>query len=101
MRNRKNKNKISIIATLSSEMEKKTSSPRKKMFREKRIFLKENLTPQRHLLLKEAEVFAAKKNFKFIWTKNGQVFLRKHEDSSIIYVRCSADLDELAETQFV
>lgn len=50
------------------------------------IWIRESLTATRRRLFKAARDFAAKEKFKFAWTKNGKIFLRKNESSKFIYV---------------
>ena len=54
---------------------------------ESRLFINESLTQKCRELLKEVKSFKRNKHFKFVWTKQGKVFLRKVEDpSSRVYV---------------
>ena len=49
---------------------------------ESRLFINESLTQKCRELLKEVKSFKRNKHFKFVWTKQGKVFLRKDEDPS-------------------
>ena len=48
------------------------------------IFINEQLTPGSRRLFNIASAKKRDPNWKFIWTKNGIVFLRKDEQSNII-----------------
>ena len=98
IKNKFKKHKMTIITTLSSEANKRAILSQKKLFRAKNIYVKENLTPQRYQLFKEARSFAAQNNYKYTWTRDGNIYLRKIDNSNVIHVRCSTDLDGLAHT---
>ena len=44
-----------------------------------RIYVNESLTAQSRAIFSEAKKFRSQYNFKFIWTRNGKVYLRKDE----------------------
>jgi hypothetical protein len=46
----------------------------------------DHLIPRLQTLLYEAKQFRQANNYKFCWAKNGQVYLRQTENSSIIIV---------------
>jgi len=50
------------------------------------IYIRENLTSKSSFLFKQARDFRNQYNYKFVWTKNGQIFLRKNEAEKIINV---------------
>jgi len=50
------------------------------------IYIRENLTSKSSVLFKQARDFRNQYNYKFVWTKNGQIFLRKNESEKIINV---------------
>ena len=100
IKNKYKKDKITVITTLSSVANKKAILSQKKLFKPKNIYVKENLTPLRYRLFKETRLFAKEKDYKFTWTKDGCVYLRKNENSSVVHVRCSSDLVDLAHPYF-
>lgn len=51
-----------------------------------RVWVKECLSPVRRKLFGAAREFGKKHNFKFVWVKDGKVFIRKSEGSKIINV---------------
>lgn len=59
----------------------------------KYLFINENLTAQRRELLNQTKTLLRKKNFKFIWTNNGNIYARKGIDSQRIHVKSVADLN--------
>lgn len=58
----------------------------------KNIFVNENLTKSRKRLLWEAKQKAKNAGFKFIWTVNGNIFVRKAEECNSIAIKTNADL---------
>ena len=62
---------------------------------ENRIYLNESLTQRTRELLKEVKAFKRDNHFKFVWTKQGKVFLKK-DDGSSSTVRSFSSLEELA-----
>lgn len=57
-----------------------------------RIGIYDHLTPTTQNLFHEAKVFQKDNNYAFCWTKNGEVLLRKSDDSRIIRVTDSSVL---------
>lgn len=62
---------------------------------QKPIFINENLTSDKKRLYKEARQFAKEKRYKFVWVRNGNIFLRKDETSKIQLVDCPLFLKKL------
>ena len=60
-----------------------------------KIFINENLTPDRRKLFYLTRQKKDEKDYKFAWIRNGLIFLRKTENSEVIKVTCMDDLDEL------
>lgn len=60
------------------------------------VNLYDHLTPRLQSLLFEAKTFSGSNNFKFCWTKNGYVNLRKTDSSEIIKLATQEDLNALA-----
>ena len=54
----------------------------------KKIFLNENLTPRNKKKISSCE----QNNWKFVWTANGMVFLKKTETSDAVPVKNLVDL---------
>lgn len=50
------------------------------------IYINDFLTIQNKILLHKAKQFKKENNYKFVWTKNGLIFMRKEESSRIINV---------------
>ncbi|CAG9819880.1 unnamed protein product [Phaedon cochleariae] len=47
------------------------------------VYINEHLTSNNQSLLREAKEAARTKNFKFVWVKNGNIFMRKDERSRV------------------
>lgn len=87
--------KTTIIATFKSLSIKKAILGQKKLFMKKNVFVKENLTPARFELLKLTRIYAQENGFKFAWSKDGNVFIRKNESSPVIAVKNKSTLQRL------
>ncbi|KAF6204536.1 hypothetical protein GE061_002878 [Apolygus lucorum] len=62
---------------------------------EERIYVNENLTSFRALLLRRTKEKAREKGFKFVWIKNSVIHVRKIEGAPMVVVRCPQDLDRI------
>ena len=58
----------------------------------------DHLTPRRQKLFADAKSFKVNNNFKFCWTKNAMIYLRKSEDSPPIKVNDQRDLELLTNS---
>lgn len=61
----------------------------------KPIFINENLTNDKKLLFKECRKFAKDNKYKFSWVKNGNIFLRKDDNTKVHLISSSAVLNKL------
>ena len=95
LKNRYNSSKMTLIATMKAEMNKNAILSQKKMFREKNIYAKENLTKHRYNLFKQARIIAKEKDFKFVWTKSGNIYIRKNESARVVQVTNISVLNDL------
>lgn len=59
------------------------------------IYFNEHLTKNNRLLLKETKTKAREANFKFTWTKNCRIYVRRNETSPPIPIITAADLLKL------
>lgn len=59
---------------------------------QKSVFINEHLAPKRKQLLMQAKIKKNEKNYKFLWTKGGKIFVRKNETSRVIPIRSLDDL---------
>lgn len=60
-----------------------------------KLFINEHLTGRNKILLSKAKAAARDKQFKYVWTRYGQVFMRRNDTSAIFRVNCEADLLKL------
>ena len=79
--------KMNLIGKLKDKMTKKAILTQKKMFVQNKLYVKENLTPYKYGLFKAAKDFAHKEGYKFVWTRDGNVYIRRNEDSNQILVK--------------
>ncbi|KAG8242757.1 hypothetical protein J6590_059275 [Homalodisca vitripennis] len=52
------------------------------------IYLDESLTPKRRLLLKGAREFKKTNNYKWLWVREGRIYLKADDDGPVINVKC-------------
>lgn len=60
-----------------------------------RIYVNEMLTPKQAALFHKVRMFKKANGFKYAWSKNQRIFLRKSSDSDVIAIRSTDDLDKL------
>lgn len=60
-----------------------------------KVYFNENLTVANRKLHRDARIKAKDKNFKFVWVKNGKVFVKKNEEASVIHIKSTKDLDKM------
>lgn len=64
----------------------------------RRIFVNEHLTLTNKMLLKDCKDYAKENNYKYVWTKNCRIYLRKHEKSPPILVSTKSDLKKVTQS---
>eukprot|EP00794_Sanderia_malayensis_P002485 gene2485-2860_t len=60
-----------------------------------KVFINESLTSRNKNLLRLAKIKKRELDYKFVWTRNGTVFLRKEESSPTIKIAFLEDLEKL------
>ena len=60
-----------------------------------KIYINENLPKHLRILRGKANTRRKQHNFKYLWTKNGNILLRKNENSNVINIKASIDLDKI------
>ena len=61
------------------------------------IYIAESLTAKNRVLFKECLKFRRDYKFKYIWTNQGRVYMRRDKDSPSKIISCQADLEGLLE----
>lgn len=84
-----------IIVRFTDQATKDLWITKKKALRAEKIFLNDNLTKAQGHLFWQTRQQAKEKGYKFAWTKNGKVLVRKEEGSNIIAVNTATDLAKL------
>lgn len=56
------------------------------------IFINENLTQHRRALLSAARKLRTSCDLKYVWTRNGNIYVRENETTEIVNVKCDDDL---------
>lgn len=64
----------------------------------KYIYLNDQLTYNNRQLLWIAKTKAHEAKWKFVWVKNGNIFVRKNENSSSIIIKNAADIELISST---
>ena len=82
----------SKIAVLSAK-----KNQRNLQYRGSLIFINEHLSPNNRKLFNMASQLKHELNFKFLWTKNGSVFLRKHDGLEVIEVNDEEVISQLRD----
>lgn len=59
------------------------------------IYVNEHLTLANKIIHKETRDIAGRKGYKFVWIKNGNIFVRKNETSPILHIKNSESVKKL------
>ncbi|XP_044581469.1 uncharacterized protein LOC123263018 [Cotesia glomerata] len=59
------------------------------------IYVNEFLLPETHRLLLKTKEKAKNKKYKFAWSRNGKIYMKKDENSERFVINCEADLSRL------
>jgi len=59
------------------------------------IYMNERLTKLRRTLFYQTKVAATTKEYKFVWLSNGDILVRKNENSKIVRIKSSQDINNL------
>lgn len=59
------------------------------------VYINEALTPARRKLMAAARQVRREKSIKFLWVRNGKIFMRKEESAPVIHISCQADLNKV------
>ena len=60
-----------------------------------KLYVNENLTQRRKKLLWQTKQAAKERDYDYFWTNNGQIYIRKDEESNKIHIKSETDLDNL------
>lgn len=61
------------------------------------VYVNENLTAVSKSLFYKASVLKKEKNWKYLWTSNGNILLKKHDSATASVIRDESDLDKLLQ----
>ena len=59
-------------------------------------YISESLTPRNRTLFNECLKFKKEHNYKYIWTQNGRIYLRRNGEKPSNVISCNQDLDGLS-----
>ena len=60
-----------------------------------KIYLAESLTERNRILFKDCLKVKKDMEFKFIWTLDGKIFMRKDKDSAVRHINKKEDLQKI------
>ena len=60
-----------------------------------KIYLAESLTERNRILFKDCLKVKKDMEFKFIWTLDGKIFMRKDKDSAVRHINNKEDLQKI------
>ncbi|XP_063631341.1 uncharacterized protein LOC134802636 [Cydia splendana] len=61
----------------------------------RRVYINEHLTKNNRILFSKARARGAELKFKFVWTSNGSIYMRRTETSSIVRISSESMLEKL------
>lgn len=61
----------------------------------RRVYLNEHLTKINRILFSKARKLGNELHFKYVWTSNGNIFMRRSDTSSVLHVTSEAVLEKL------
>lgn len=60
-----------------------------------KVFINEHLSPENKLLLNKAKEVAKSKGYKYVWSRDGKIFVRRESGEGYRKIELSSDLDKL------
>lgn len=85
--------KINLIRNVKSN--KLTTDKMSNGWPKENIYMNERLTKLRRTLFYQTKIATTTKNYKFIWVSNGDILMRKNENSKILKIKSSQDINTL------
>ena len=61
------------------------------------VFINDNLSSFSKALFYKANLLKKEKNWKYLWTSNGNILLKKHESAQAVMIRDESDLEKLLQ----
>nr|CAH7741343.1 unnamed protein product [Callosobruchus chinensis] len=93
--NRREKENL-LTAAKTKRLQRENGSPKMSVGGvSEALFINEHLTMDNKLLFRDTRLLAKRMHYKYVWTKNGDIFLRKDDSSKIIHVRNSDTLQNI------
>lgn len=69
--------------------------------RARKLFINERLTKTNRYLFRQARQLKARQGYKYCWTNDGHILIRKKEHSPVITIQRAADIDRASEAELV
>lgn len=66
--------------------------------KKQKIFINEYLSSNTSRLLYKTKLFSKANNYKYVWTRNGNIYLRKGDGTKIISVDCLTDFSSIDDS---
>ena len=77
-----------LTAAKTKRLQRENGSPKMKIDGlSDNLYINEHLTLSNKILYREVRIAAKSKNYKFHWTKNGSIFVRKNETSRVLLIK--------------
>lgn len=80
----------------AAKLKKITADAVNSCFEKLPVYINDHLCPDLKKLLYDCKVFKRQNDFKYCWSKNGKIFLRKTEGSKIYRIKCNSDLNNVS-----
>ena len=59
------------------------------------VYVTEHLTPSNRALHAAARIKAKEMNYKYVWVRNGRIFVRKNDGAEYMQIRCKSSLSKI------
>ena len=99
--NRKDNKQVHVVRFISRKTKfmilnaKKLEANKQFQFRGNDVYINEHLSKNNRSLFAEAQAKKKLLNYKYCWTRGGNIFLRKADESDVITITSSNDLNNL------
>lgn len=88
-------NTAAVVVNITNLRAKRTRITTNDLGREgepRNVFINEHLTKKKNQIMYEARKMKTEKDYKFLWCRNGKIFIRKNDKTNVIELK---DFDDL------
>ena len=99
--NRRDNKNVHVVRFISRKKKaeiltaKKSINNRNFKFRDNDVFINEHLSPANRSLFAAANAKKRTLGYKFLWTRGGDILMRKNDTSEAIFITCENDINNL------